>query len=410
MEATKKNRGKKGGRTAMRLGSSSSSGWRWLLLLGGLVVCSAWLWVGPSLRLLQAFENAQSVQVAIFGGTGSQGGAAIDYLVSGAHGLRIPEENIRILTRNLSSEASRRLLEKHPGLKLIEGSHHDPQALDRLLKGAHGVFGITFSDPRPGFEFKAGVALAEAVARHRDTITTFVFSGGMRTGIEGLDVKADIQQVLLQQLGDSAASSSKEEPPRSIPCQTYLHTSFFYENIVLKGSSLRVSLEGDSYVFRAPLDSNLTVPMVSSMDIGRVAGHILLHTQLPPSAGRITHHRPKGQRHFLLEAIYSWISFALEELRLIPHFTDCRSSRPMGWCSQVLRTPSDEQLSGVCHSVHEIPLIGDKVSGPSFAAEFSSAVSIPARYEAVPLELLMKGIDPKDLQRLKAMYNWYAQG
>jgi len=213
-----------------------------------------------------------------------------------------------------------------------------------------------------------------------------VIIGGMRTGIEGLDVKADIEDMLIKTLTtiDDDGDSKKMRP---VPCQVYLHTSFFYENLVVKGPSMRVFREStpNSFVFRAALPSNISVPMVSSEDIGRSAASILLRTRSLSSSE---------------QSVLGWCGRV-----------DQRHSRVK---SEKTRSDSSARHP---YSVHQVPLIGDVVSGPAFAKEFAQTVSnqdhqkqrFEARYEAVPLTA-MKGLDPRDLERLQRMYDWYSIG
>jgi uncharacterized protein YbjT (DUF2867 family) len=66
--------------------------------------------------------------------TGSQGGAAAKH-------LRAAGWRVRGLTRKASGAAATRLASS--GVEMVEGNMSDARALDRLVQGAHGVYGVT---------------------------------------------------------------------------------------------------------------------------------------------------------------------------------------------------------------------------------------------------------------------------
>jgi uncharacterized protein YbjT (DUF2867 family) len=95
--------------------------------------------------------------VAITGVTGTQGGAAARHLIAG--GWRV-----RGLTRNASGEGAKRAAAA--GIELVEGDMGDPASLDRLMRGAHGAYGVTdFFRNGLEREVQQGRAVAEAAAR-----------------------------------------------------------------------------------------------------------------------------------------------------------------------------------------------------------------------------------------------------
>ena len=223
--------------------------------------------------------NKGTSKVAIMGGTGMQGGAAIDLLLeSGAS-----PSNIRTLTRNANSPAARRL-SKEKGISVLEGSQdigneEDPEygqkvenlreAYARLLDGVECLFALTFTQfDNSTREKRLGRILFESIAAS-PSIKLVVFSGGERTGIPLLDAKADIEDVGRQVLRSSDTG---------LRC-VFLHSSFFMENTLIKGNHkrYRLSSDGRRYELSLPLPFDRRIAMISAKDIGNIAAQILLN-------------------------------------------------------------------------------------------------------------------------------------
>ncbi len=218
-------------------------------------------------------------KVAIMGGTGHQGGSAIDILLESG----VSPSNIRTLTRNANSPAARRL-SKEKGISVLEGSQdigneEDPEygqkvedlreAYARLLDGVEFLFAITFTQyDNETREKRLGRILFESIAAS-PSIKLVVFSGGERTGIPLLDAKADVEDVGRQVLRNSDTG---------LRC-VFLHSSFFMENTLIKGNHkrYRLSSDGRRYELSLPLPFDRRIAMISAKDIGHIAAQILLN-------------------------------------------------------------------------------------------------------------------------------------
>ncbi len=105
------------------------------------------------------------------------------------------------------------------------------------------------------------------------------FSGGEKIGIGFLDTKHEIE----------AYMKSLE-----LKHAVYLHTAFFYENLVMKKGMKRVdSSDEHSIHFSGGLPHDLRIPMIAVEDIGRIAGHILLNM---PNFSRTTSNYQPNRR------------------------------------------------------------------------------------------------------------------
>jgi uncharacterized protein YbjT (DUF2867 family) len=128
--------------------------------------------------------------IAITGITGSQGGAAAKH-------LRAAGWRVRGLTRKASGAAAMRLASS--GVEIVEGNMSDARALDRLVQGAHGVYGVTdFFHNGLVREVEQGKALVDAAARAG--VSHFVFPSlalsDQNTGIPYFEAKVAIENHL----------------------------------------------------------------------------------------------------------------------------------------------------------------------------------------------------------------------
>lgn len=126
--------------------------------------------------------------IAVTGVTGSQGGAAARHLLH--RGWRV-----RGLTRNAKGAGALRVATA--GVELVEGDMADVAVLDRLVKGAHGVYAVTdfFRNGLPR-EVEHGRLIAEASARAG--VRHFVFPSlalsDQHTGVPYFEAKVAIER------------------------------------------------------------------------------------------------------------------------------------------------------------------------------------------------------------------------
>jgi len=281
-----------------------------------------------------------------------QGGGAISYILQ--H-YQSSECQLRTLTRNASSPAAIKLAEK--GVHVIQGDSSQREDLNKLLNGATHVFALTFSDFEKNRELDNGRLLAQTIAQTQ-SITHVVFSGGQRTGIDVLDVKAKIESEMRE------IWSQSQEAKRHLQWVLFLHSSFFYENLLTKSGTKRVhrsETDANSILFKAPLPSNLAVPMVSATDIGRAAGYALLNSD---------------------------------------KFSDLAS---------LLNKPQSR-----IEELKSIQLIGQIADGETFAERFNAASreigqGMTATYQASGANraTLAKDLPPKEAAAIEIMYKWY---
>lgn len=102
---------------------------------------------------------------------------------------------VRGLTRDLASEGARKAAAR--GVELVAGDMGDPAALDRLMDGAHGAYGVT-NFFRNGLEKEVRQGQAVADAAKRAGVAHFVFPSlalsDQRTGIPYFEAKVAIER------------------------------------------------------------------------------------------------------------------------------------------------------------------------------------------------------------------------
>ncbi|CEM35089.1 unnamed protein product [Vitrella brassicaformis CCMP3155] len=208
-------------------------------------------------------EPGRTRRIFVCGGTGSQGGGAISLL------LRHKNTVVRTLTRNAKSNAALQLMSR--GVEVIEGDLKDEKPVCEALSGCEGCFASTYSD-HDGTEGQCGRNLCAAIIKNQ--VSLVVFSGGERINVEGMDNKAEIEDLWKRMIAEARKEKGKGwVQPRIV----FLHSAFFMENVVAKRGTKRVKVDHDRrhYEFSVPLKQHMRVPMIGGDDIGKVAAAIL---------------------------------------------------------------------------------------------------------------------------------------
>lgn len=166
--------------------------------------------------------------VAVSSCSGTQAAAALDRILSEREDVTALW-TLRCLTRNPDSPSVRHL--EALGVNIITSTHTSTGSppstamLDQLLGGATALFLVTYSSfGSPDGELQEARAWGEAAVQHG--VRVVVFSGGPRSGIAPLDAKADVEDHL-----------------RTLPLARaiFVHSSFFFENLVAKGGEPRLA-------------------------------------------------------------------------------------------------------------------------------------------------------------------------
>ncbi|MEU4243176.1 NmrA/HSCARG family protein [Actinoplanes sp. NPDC026619] len=193
--------------------------------------------------------------IAVFGGTGKQGGAVIDALLS--RGARV-----RALVRNPESERARALAGR--GVELAPVGIGDAASLSAALHGVDAFFFMTTPEGTSPAEIEGetrqGIALVEAAVAAAVPHVVFSSVGGAEreSGVPHFDSKRRVEEHL-EQSGLRA---------------TLVRPVAFMENF----TSMGPSVENGEIVFRWPLPDGIPLQLVSVRDIGQISASFLLGT------------------------------------------------------------------------------------------------------------------------------------
>jgi uncharacterized protein YbjT (DUF2867 family) len=257
--------------------------------------------------------NAQpSGTIAVFGGTGKQGGSVVDALL--ARGARV-----RALVRNPESERARALAGR--GVELAPIEIGDAASLSVALKGVDAFFFMT----TPG-----GTSLEE-------------IEGETRQGIALVDaaVVAAVPHVVFSSVGGAERDSGVPHFESKRRVEEHLQASGLRATLVRpvafmdNFASMGPSVEDGEIVLRWPLPDGVPLQLVAVRDIGQISAAFLLGGAEVPGGA--------------------------------------------------------------------IEIAGDERTGSQIAAAFGEHAGLPARYEALPRQVLG---DNEDAQ---AMFRWFAE-
>lgn len=138
---------------------------------------------------------------AVFGATGQQGGAVIDYLLKDAELSQAYK--IRAITRDPNSKSAKRLQEK---VEVVQADVLNRASLETALTGVHTVFAMTtpsFGHNALEIEYNNGKTIADVAVEKNVQYIIFStlppakeISGGKYSKITPFDAKAKVEQYI----------------------------------------------------------------------------------------------------------------------------------------------------------------------------------------------------------------------
>lgn len=182
--------------------------------------------------------------IAVFGATGSQGGATINELLQAGH-------KVRAITRKPDGEAAKALAAR--GAEVVQGDLDDAASLERALQGAWGVFAVQNTwEAGVEKEEEQGKRVAEVAKRAgvRHYVYTSVGSAHRKTGIPHFENKWRVEQ-RVRELG--------------FPSVVIVRPVFFMENLL--GPWFKPGIDAGSLAIGLKPDTPLQ--MIAVADIGK---------------------------------------------------------------------------------------------------------------------------------------------
>jgi uncharacterized protein YbjT (DUF2867 family) len=203
--------------------------------------------------------------ITVLGATGAQGGGLVRAIMSDPNG----GFTARAVTRDVNSDKAKAL--KALGAEVVAGDVSDEASLQRAFTGAHGAFCVTFF----WAHFSAEKEIAEAATMARaakaagvkhviwstleDTRKLVPLSDNRMPTLHG---KYKVPHF------DGKGEANAEFTKAGVPT-TFLHTSFYWDNLIHFGMGPRKNPDG-SLVFALPMGDK-KLPGIAAEDIGRCA-------------------------------------------------------------------------------------------------------------------------------------------
>jgi len=208
---------------------------------------------------------AEKKIIAVLGATGAQGGGLIRAILNDPSG----GFTARAITRDINSDKARAL--KALGAEVVAGDVDDEASLAAAFAGAHGAFCVTFfwAHFSPEKEKAEAAAMARAAkaagVKHviwstlEDTRRWVPLSDSRMPTLQG---KYKVPHF------DGKGESNAEFTQAGVPT-TFLHTSFYWDNLIHFGMGPRKGADG-KLVFALPMGDK-KLPGIAAGDIGRCA-------------------------------------------------------------------------------------------------------------------------------------------
>ncbi len=203
--------------------------------------------------------------LTVFGATGAQGSGLVRAIMNDPAG----EFVARAITRNPNSDQGRALASL--GAEVMTGDIDDPTSLERAFAGAHGAFCVTFfwAHFSPEKEKAEAAAMARAAAAAGVKHVIWSTLEDTRKWVPLSDPRMPTLNGRYKVPHFDGKGEANEEFIRAGVPTTFLHTSFYWDNLIHFGMGPRKADDG-KLVFALPMGDR-KLPGIAAGDIGRCA-------------------------------------------------------------------------------------------------------------------------------------------
>ena len=206
--------------------------------------------------------------IAVLGATGAQGGSLVRAILGDPSG----GFTARAITRDINSDKAKAL--QALGAEVVAGDVDDEASLVRAFTGAHGAFCVTFF----WAHFSADKEIAEVAAMARAAKAAGVKHVVWST-LEDTRLRVPLSDARMPTLHgkykvphfDGKGEADAEFTKAGVPV-TFLHTSFYWDNLIYFGMGPRKGADG-KLVFALPMGDK-KLPGIAAEDIGRCANGV----------------------------------------------------------------------------------------------------------------------------------------
>lgn len=203
--------------------------------------------------------------IAVLGATGAQGGGLVRAIQSDPGG----GFKARALTRDVNSEKAKALAES--GVEVVAADVDDPESLDRAFDGAYGAYCVTFFWEHFSPEKEKAQVRAMAEAAEKAGLQHVVWST-LEDTRDWMSLEDDRMPTLMERYKvphfDAKGESNAVFTELGVPT-TFLHTSFYWDNLIYFGMGPQRGEDG-KLSFNLPMGDR-RLPGIAAEDIGRCA-------------------------------------------------------------------------------------------------------------------------------------------
>ncbi len=203
--------------------------------------------------------------IAVAGATGSQGGGLARAILSDPSGGFA----VRALTRDVNSEKARALAAL--GAEVVAADVDDAASLERAFQGAYGAYCVTFYWAHYSPEKELAEAKAMAAAAKRACLEHVIWST-LEDTRRWVPLTDDRMPTLMGKYKvphlDAKGEANQAFTDLGLPV-TFLHTSFYWDNLIGFGSGPRRGPDG-KLAFTLPM-GDAKLPGIAAEDIGKCA-------------------------------------------------------------------------------------------------------------------------------------------
>lgn len=203
--------------------------------------------------------------IAVVGATGAQGGGLVDAIA------RDPDSGFRVraLTRDAGSDRAQALARR--GVEVVAADIDDEQSMERALRGAYGAYFVTFFWDHFSPEKEKTQAGNMARAARAAGIEHVIWST-LEDTRRWVPLSDDRMPTLMGNYKvphfDAKGESNRLFTEQGVPT-TFLHTSFYWDNLINLGSGPARGEDG-KLIFTLPM-AEKKLPGIAASDIGRCA-------------------------------------------------------------------------------------------------------------------------------------------
>ncbi len=208
---------------------------------------------------------AETKRIAVIGATGTQGGSLARAMLADTSG----EFSVRAITRHAASDKAQAL--RTAGAEVVAADLDDVAGLVAAFQGVYGVFGVTnfWEHFSPEKELAQARNLAQAAKAAR--VKHFVWST-LEDTRKLVPLSSDRMPTLHDKYKvphfDAKGESNDFFTEADVPT-TFLHTSFYWDNLISFGMGPKKGPDG-KLVFVLPM-ADKKLPGIAAVDIGKCA-------------------------------------------------------------------------------------------------------------------------------------------